>query len=135
MKKLERSRESVVVGGVCGGLGEYFNIDPVMFRIAAIVLALAKGAGVIAYVLAWILIPRRPEGAVADVAPPGSEIVRYLPGMALIVIGLVFLLEGIFDWFSFWHLWPLILIAIGSIMVVSSMAVRKGEGDGDRGED
>ena len=39
MKKLERSRESSVIGGVCGGLGDYFDIDPVIFRIAFIAVS------------------------------------------------------------------------------------------------
>jgi phage shock protein PspC (stress-responsive transcriptional regulator) len=127
MKRVERSRESCIIGGVCGGLGEYFNIDPVIFRIAAVVLALAKGVGVIAYVIAWIAIPRRPEGAVADTTPPKSEFVKYLPGLALILIGVVFLLEDVFYWFSISHLWPLILIVVGGVMVFAAMARRETE--------
>jgi phage shock protein C len=49
-----------VVAGVCGGLGEYFSIDPVLVRIVWIVLSLAGGAGLLLYILAWILVPRRP---------------------------------------------------------------------------
>ena len=134
MKKLERSRKSCLIGGVCGGLGEYFNIDPVIFRVAAVVLALGNGIGVIAYVIAWIVIPRRDEGAVADTTPPKSELARYLPGLALILIGVVFLLEDIFYWFSLSYLWPLILIAVGAILVISAVNKREEKEVGERRE-
>jgi phage shock protein C len=134
MKKLERSRESCVIAGVCGGLGEYFNIDPVMFRIAAVVLAFAKGIGIIAYIIALILIPRRAEGAVADTTPPKSDLIKYLPGLGLILVGVIFLLEDFFYWFSIWHLWPLILIAVGALMIMSAVSRREGKEAGERGE-
>ena len=43
-KRLLRAREGRVIGGVCAGLGRYFNVDPIMFRIGAIVLALRRAA-------------------------------------------------------------------------------------------
>ena len=125
MKKLERSRESCVIGGVCGGLGEYFNIDPVIFRIAVVVLALTKGIGVIAYVIAWIAVPRRAEGAIADTTPPKSHLVKFLPGIALILIGIVFLLEDFFYWFCWSHLWPLIVIVVGAVMIFAAVQKRE----------
>ncbi|WP_435974480.1 PspC domain-containing protein [Streptomyces sp. Qhu_M48] len=54
---LRRSRGSKVVGGVCGGLGRYFDIDPVIFRVAVGVLAVPGGLGLILYGFAWLLIP------------------------------------------------------------------------------
>ncbi|MBU1319486.1 MAG: PspC domain-containing protein [candidate division Zixibacteria bacterium] len=125
MKKLERSRQSNVIGGVCGGLGEYFNIDPIIFRITFVILAFAKGVGVIAYVICWIAIPRRAEGEIADVTPPRSEIIRYIPGLALILIGLAFLADDLFFWFSFSSLWPLILIVVGAVLIYGSMRKKK----------
>jgi phage shock protein PspC (stress-responsive transcriptional regulator) len=47
-----------VVGGVSGGLGDYFNVDPVVFRILFAVTTLVGGAGLLAYVIAWIVVPR-----------------------------------------------------------------------------
>jgi len=134
MKKLERSRESCVLGGVCGGLGEYFNIDPVIFRVAFVVLAFVKGIGLIAYIVAWIAIPRRREGEVADTTPPRSDLVKYLPGAALILLGLIFLIDMHYWWFSFWDLWPVVLVAGGVAMII--MAVQKGKETetGERGE-
>ncbi|WFB08920.1 PspC domain-containing protein [Streptomyces sp. LX-29] len=54
---LRRSREHKVVGGVCGGLGRYCDMDPVIFRVALSVLAVAGGLGLIAYGFCWLLIP------------------------------------------------------------------------------
>ena len=56
MKKLYRSRERVIAG-VCSGIGEYFDVDPVLVRVIWIVLIFAAGGGIIAYLLAWIIIP------------------------------------------------------------------------------
>ena len=58
MKKLYLSDSNKKIAGVCGGIGEYFDIDPVIIRIAWIVFAF-MGAGIIAYLIALIVIPRR----------------------------------------------------------------------------
>ena len=58
-RRLLRSRRDRMIGGVCGGLGRYLNVDPVLLRIAAVALALAGGVGVLAYLVAWVLIPGR----------------------------------------------------------------------------
>ena len=60
IRRLYRSRDDRVVAGICGGLGEYFQVDPVLIRILWIVLIFAGGAGVLLYLLMWILIPRQP---------------------------------------------------------------------------
>ena len=57
MKKLYRSSSDRVIAGICGGIGEYFNVDPVLVRLIWIVFAFAAGGGVIAYLIAWIIIP------------------------------------------------------------------------------
>ena len=57
-RKIYRSGTDKVVAGVCGGLGEYFGIDPVIIRIAWIVITLLGGAGILAYIIAWIIIPQ-----------------------------------------------------------------------------
>ncbi len=58
---LARSRRQKVIGGVCGGLGQYFRMDPVIFRVVLTVLALTGGVGLIAYGIGWLLIPARGE--------------------------------------------------------------------------
>lgn len=58
VRKLYLSDEDKKIGGVCGGLAEYFDIDPIIIRIGWVVFAL-MGAGLLAYLIAWIVIPRR----------------------------------------------------------------------------
>lgn len=63
-KKLYRSR-SKVIAGVCGGLGDYFNIHPAVFRIIFLVFIVA-GFGFLLYLISWILIPKEPDAANYD---------------------------------------------------------------------
>ena len=60
-KRLYRSRTNRRLFGVCGGLGAYFNIDPVIVRILWILLTLAGGGGVIGYIIACLIVPEEPE--------------------------------------------------------------------------
>lgn len=61
-KKLTLSKENRVLAGVCGGIGEYFNVDPVFVRVMWIVFTVATvGAGVIAYLASWVIIPESPK--------------------------------------------------------------------------
>lgn len=56
-KKLYRSRSSRMICGVCGGIGEYFNIDPTLVRLGLILFACLGGSGILAYIIAAIVIP------------------------------------------------------------------------------
>ncbi len=60
MKRLYRSIRDRKIAGVCGGLGEYFEIDPTLVRLLAVVLFLAGGGGGLAYIVAWIIVPEAP---------------------------------------------------------------------------
>ena len=63
-KRLYRSRTNHVIAGVCGGLGAYFSVDPVIIRIAWVLGTLATaGTGVLAYLAFWIFVPEEPAGA------------------------------------------------------------------------
>jgi phage shock protein PspC (stress-responsive transcriptional regulator) len=64
-KRLYRSRKDRKIAGVCGGLAEYFNVDPVLIRILWVVLVLGAGTGILAYILFWLIVPEAPEGAAA----------------------------------------------------------------------
>ena len=66
---VRRSRSERVIAGVCGGIGRYLGVDPMLLRIAFIVLALANGLGVIAYVVAWVAIPEERPGQPLAAAP------------------------------------------------------------------
>ncbi|MBQ4550442.1 MAG: PspC domain-containing protein [Oscillospiraceae bacterium] len=59
-KKLYKSNQNKMIDGVCGGIAEYFGIDPTVVRLAVVVLSLMGFSGVIAYILAAIIIPRAP---------------------------------------------------------------------------
>lgn len=61
VKRLYRSRKDKIIAGVCGGIAEYFNVDPVLIRVLWVLGALAVGCGVLAYVICWIIIPQKPE--------------------------------------------------------------------------
>jgi len=62
MKRLYRSGKDRILGGVCGGLGEYFNIDPTIIRLIWILCVLASfGICVLIYIIAWIIVPRNPK--------------------------------------------------------------------------
>ncbi|MBU2100350.1 PspC domain-containing protein [Candidatus Micrarchaeota archaeon] len=60
-RRLYRSGKEKILGGVCGGIAEYFNVDPVLIRIIWVAFALAGGSGILAYLIAWIIIPRNPK--------------------------------------------------------------------------
>ncbi|WP_395725879.1 PspC domain-containing protein [Nakamurella sp.] len=57
-RRLTLSTSDKMIGGVCGGIAAYFNVDPTLIRLIAVVLALLGGGGVLAYLLAWIVIPK-----------------------------------------------------------------------------
>ena len=57
-KKLYKSRENRVLCGVCGGIAEYFDIDPTLVRLAWIIFTCFGGAGIWAYIIAAIIIPK-----------------------------------------------------------------------------
>jgi phage shock protein C len=142
MKRLYRSRKDKIISGVCGGIGEYFGIDPVIIRIIAVVLFLWGGSGIIAYIIAMIIIPYAPEQGVEvqkkagkstprkdqkqDVKP-GSDSGAFIIGIVMVVIGGLFLLRNFpfFNDYYWWfkhqigHIfWPAVLIAFGAFMII-----------------
>ncbi len=60
-KKLYRSRRERILGGVAGGLAEYFDVDVTLVRLAWVMVALAGGFGLLAYIAAWVIMPEEPE--------------------------------------------------------------------------
>ena len=62
-KRLYRSRNDKILAGICGGIGKYLDIDPIIIRLIFIVLLLTVGSGILIYLIAWILIPLEPEDA------------------------------------------------------------------------
>ncbi len=128
-KKLYRSRVDCKIGGVCAGLAEYFNIDATIVRIIAILLIFADGVGFIGYLIAWIVVPRRPMDTAMEVNQPetlsqgktgddATGLNIMIPGAILIIIGIIFLVKNSWWWFDFGDLWPILLIVIGVLMLI-----------------
>jgi phage shock protein C len=133
--RLTRSSTDKIIAGVCGGLAEYLEIDPVLVRLAFIVLFLASGIGVPIYIILWIVMPVGEDGAIAD-----SEVIQKnlndfgesvqsgakqlgkpgTVGLILLLLGGYFLLSelGLFHWISGAVFWPLAIIGIGVYMLI-----------------
>jgi phage shock protein C len=142
-KRLFRSRENAMIGGVCAGIADYFNTDPSLIRLATVLLFFAGGVGVLGYIVAWIIIPHKPlnvsSAEAAMPAEPSEEKAnpkeateevnrpRFILGIVLVLLGCLFLMGSLslWHWFSFFRLWPIILIVIG-IMIITK-GVNKGE--------
>ena len=60
-KRLYKSNENKMLDGVCGGITEYFDIDPTLVRLGLILFCALGGSGILAYIIAAIVIPRKPE--------------------------------------------------------------------------
>jgi len=145
-KRLTRSAKNRVIAGVCGGLGEYLGIDPGLVRVLFVLLGVGRGVGVLVYLLLWLLIPREDmETAAATEATiragademaerartAGSEFQKAMAsdshpllvaiGAGLIILGGLALLEALHVswlwWLTFDTLWPVLLIAVGLVLI------------------
>ena len=130
-KKWYRSRKDKMIGGVCGGIGEYFDIDPTLIRILFVV-GLFMAAGFLAYIVLWIVVPEEPvipettsatgataeqksdaENARPETKPnePGPRRNRSgIFGGVLVILGVLLLIDNFVTFHAFW---PLVLILIG----------------------
>ena len=150
-RRLYRSRKNRVFAGVAGGLGEYFDIDPVFVRVIFVVATLAGASGLLAYVILWIVVPKErlvyetnttsaegatnmPEGQSGEKEYQRNDYHRhkrngsFTGGLILIVIGGLFLADNYLPHFSFSDTWPLILVAIGIGLILNS--IRRAEDHG-----
>lgn len=125
MKRLYRSRKDAMLGGVCGGVAEYFNIDPAIVRIAFAVMMIAGGVGVLAYFLAWIIIPEANPGEEDYTNPEqrkamelSGDKVRMIIGLGFIAMGVLFFINQFVPWFTFEIFWPVVLIMIGALILL-----------------
>ena len=149
--QLYRSRANIMIGGVCGGLGEYLHIDPTFVRLFFILLALGgNGIGVLIYFLLWIIVPlegkkqsssfeetvREGSAEIADRARAmGTDIhnivrnpnpqATLIIGAAFIFLGVVFLFENLpFPWLSWLDydvIWPVLLIVGGIALLTRNL--------------
>ena len=133
-KRLYRSRKNRVIFGVCGGLGEYFEIDPFIVRIIFVAMTLAGGSGILLYLILAFLIPLSPNGAYSaenperiDIKERADELVSELRaqgfkwtasswiGVAIIILGIMLFLNQIFPsyFFNGGLFWALVIIITG----------------------
>ena len=69
---LRRSRTDRILGGVCAGLARYFDTDPLLIRLIFVIITLAQGAGILLYLLLWVLVPE--EGV--ETPASGSQVIK-----------------------------------------------------------
>ncbi len=131
VKRLYRSRQHRIIAGVCGGVADYFNLDPVIVRILWIIFTLAGGGGLLTYIAALFIIENNPHEEPPEKETPHPSSHRAFWGVVLIVVGLVFMFSS-FRWFyfPFFHIrWEIvlasILIAIGVVVVFYSAAKKE----------
>jgi len=137
--KLYRSVSNQMIGGVCGGLGAYLNIDPIFIRLLFVLLLFGTEFGFILYLLLWILVPEEgkdygfKDDSFSDrVKSMGNDVQQavtqphpqsgLIMGAGLIIIGgILFLNQLNFSWLSWMNfdiLWPLLLIAGGIVLLI-----------------
>lgn len=133
-KRLYRSKSERMLGGVCGGVAKYLNVDPVVIRIVWALAFLAGGTGFVAYIVGWFIIPEDPNEEEAPKKKETKTDSSMIWGLALIAIGGLLLVNHL-DWFSFfpywsWNPWgfhnfdagmilPILLIGVGAFYIFS----------------
>jgi phage shock protein C len=116
--RVRRSTTDKVVAGVAGGLGRYLGIDPVLLRVAFVLLALSGGSGVLLYIIGWIAIPEEQPTDVLGPAPTGSSLAgRTIIGATVIAVGSVLLMSEFLPDLSK-YLWPIGLVSIGVFIML-----------------
>jgi phage shock protein C len=132
-KHLYRSVTNRRIAGVVGGIAEYFNVDPTPVRLLWLIAVFAGGTGILAYLIAWIIIPEascsgRDQDQTIDITPaqpsqPAAPPAGHRPGgiylgIFFILLGGIFLLQQFVPWFHWRNSWALILIFLGVIVLL-----------------
>ncbi|MFC4944919.1 PspC domain-containing protein [Pseudonocardia sp. GCM10023141] len=116
-----RSRRDRMLGGVCGGIARYLNVDPVLLRIAAVALALSGGVGIVAYIVAWVVIPEAGETEPERTATAANRhSVAIAVGASLVGLGALLLMHEWMPWFGADIFWPLVVVAAGALLLISA---------------
>ena len=135
-RRLRLSRRDRMIGGVCGGVARYLDLDAVIVRVAAVVLALSGGLGVVLYVVSWIVMPDAEPGEPERTRPPARRpAVTVTLGAVLLGLGSLMLLR---EWMlpfggGMWGggmsgdgmvggcmLWPVLVVAAGAWLLASA---------------
>lgn len=142
-RRLCRSEKERLLGGVCGGLAEYFKVDPVLVRVVFVLVTFLLGVllGVVAYIVLWIITPSASSAnpsakeavkqnieelkqTATEAVNKGKETARgslaYFMGVVLIALGVIlFLAEfGFSWWWGFARAWPVVFIILGILLLV-----------------
>ena len=129
-RKLYRSQVNKMLGGVCGGMADYFHIDPTLVRLAWVILSFFGGLGIIVYVAGLIIVPPNPNQAGTE---PQDVIIKdksLFWGAILIIVGAFLLLKqfGLFYSFNFWQipwqaLWGALFVSLGLLLMFKKVKV------------
>lgn len=124
--RLMRSETDRMIAGVCGGLAAYLGVDPVLVRLAFVILFLASGIGLAIYAILWLVVPTpsrvQPEIRLVDEEydDPSALKTRFSPaatvGVILILFGAFFLLSQMGG--APGYIWPVILIGAGLFYLI-----------------
>ena len=128
-KRLERDTQHKVIGGVCSGLANYFDIDASLLRVLFVFMFLFASAGFWLYVLLWIVMPADVTATVIDES--GHTVVEtsgrnpgrrggIALGLILIAIGAVALLNRFMPEINWQTVWPVLLIVLGILVLLPS---------------
>ena len=113
MKRLYKSRANRMVDGVCGGVAEYFGVDPTLVRITWVFLTLLGGSGILLYIAGMIIMPTNPVIVASAGQPPNtvsSTSSHRFWGILLVVMGTVWLMSNLGIWHRWWGFsWDLML--------------------------
>ncbi len=132
IKRLYRSRQKRILAGVCGGIAEYFKIDPLIIRLLFVFIFFLNGAGIIAYIIGWIIIPEKPydhfdnENEIKDDYEKESFTLdrtnqRFI-GIILIIIGAFIIFSRVIPLIVWRNFWAIILIVLGISILVKGVS-------------
>ena len=121
IRRLYKSRTNRMIDGVCGGVAEYFGVDPTLVRIAWVLLIFPGGLGIILYIAGMILMPKNPAFIMPTASTPptvSSSSSHTFWGVLLVVVGMFWLMSNLGVWHHWWGLsWefflPVVLILAG----------------------
>ncbi len=123
MKKLYRSKKERIIGGFCGGLAEYFQVDPVLVRIIFVIAVFINGVGVLLYLAGLIIVPNNPDenGEPVKISPLSRAKDTYFWGILAVVIGIILLIKES-QWFYFFHIYDLDLtLLLGGGLILAGI--------------
>jgi phage shock protein PspC (stress-responsive transcriptional regulator) len=116
-RRLTRPREDRWIAGVCAGLGEYFDLNPAIYRIAFAALALAGGTGILLYLAAWLVLPEegKPTSIATEILEQHRERPRRVVGVALLAFVAIVALSEAHIWPTPGNLWLALILGMGAL--------------------